>query len=538
MATITLIGLGPGDPDMLTRAACNRLGQALQVFTPTPGHPALAHLPQHRISLLPSHDLPAAASFLQERTTTTVDETVSCALPGHPCDHPLTSLLRHRSLSLEIVAGLSVFECFRTALATSGHAMTTDIQTIEATALLPAPLDGPGAERVTRREDRAWCEIQEVGEYAPPLTPFPLTSTRPTLIVLPTAGGREQELSCSRMLSTIREALLLRYPPTHPLRIVQLDATGTVQHTETITLATLSDPAHAAEREAGSLLPHTAIFLEPLEPRADRRSFEGLQWVVSRLLGPNGCPWDRKQTFQSLRAGLLEETYEVLEALDLRDMAMLAEELGDVLLQVVLHSEMGRQARLFCIEDVLEHLTSKLIRRHPHVFATLAVEGSDEVLANWEHIKANELQEKGRSRASILDGIPAGLPALATAQKIVSRAARASFDWGSIREVWAKLDEELRELAEAWQEYEQDNTDARHAHVAEELGDVLFILVVLARWFGVEAEPALREANNKFRFRFTYIEQVAREQGRSISEMSLEESLALWREAKQMQRQP
>lgn len=531
MATITLIGLGPGDPDMLTRAACNRLGQALHVFTPTPVHPALAHHPQHRIFPLPPHDLPAAASFLQERAA--AGEAVSCALPGHPCDHPLTSLLRQRPLTLEIVAGLSVYECFRTALAANGTLNTPDIQTIEATALLPAPLDGLGAERVTRAEDRAWCEIQEVGEYAPPLTPFLLTPTRPALIVLPL-----QEWSSSPLLSTIRETLLLRYPPTHPLHVVQLDATGACQHTETITLATLSDAAHAAEREAGPFGSHVALFLEPLEPLADRRSFEGLQWVVSRLLGPNGCPWDRKQTFQSLRAGLLEETYEVLEALDLRDMAMLAEELGDVLLQVVLHSEMGRQARLFCIEDVLEYLTSKLIRRHPHVFATLAVEGSDEVLANWEQIKADELQEKGRSRASILDGIPAGLPALAAAQKIASRAARASFDWGSIREVWAKLDEELHELDEAWQEYEQENTDAHHAHVAEELGDVLFMLVVLARWLGVEAEPALREANNKFRFRFTYIEQVAREQGRSISQMSLEESLALWREAKQMQRQP
>jgi tetrapyrrole methylase family protein/MazG family protein len=255
------------------------------------------------------------------------------------------------------------------------------------------------------------------------------------------------------------------------------------------------------------------------------RGPDGLAWVVARLLGPGGCPWDVRQSHRSLRSALLEEAHEVLEALDAGDMAALSEELGDLLLSVVVHSEMARQAGHFALEDVLEQIAAKLVRRHPHVFGDLAVDGEGAVLANWEQIKAAELAAKGKARESVLDGVPPSLPALAAAQKLGKKAARAGFNWRQMDEIWMKLREELDELAEAAAEGDR-------AHAGEELGDLLFVLTRLADWLGLDAETALREANGKFRRRFTGLEALAAAEGSSLKELTLEQLAPLWDQVK------
>jgi len=246
---------------------------------------------------------------------------------------------------------------------------------------------------------------------------------------------------------------------------------------------------------------------------------------MARLLGPDGCPWDVRQTHRSLRGALLEETYELFEAIAEADNEGMREELGDLLISIFAHGEMARQQGNFAIEDVFAHASAKLIRRHPHVFANLHVDGEGAVLRNWEQIKAAELAAKGRTRASLLDGVPMALPALAAAQALGKKAARAGFNWTELDQVWVKLHEELDELAAAVAA--GDTT-----HSAEELGDLLFVVTRLADWLQIDAELALQDANAKFCRRFHAVEAAAAAQARPLSSMDLAELIALWETAK------
>ncbi|MFN3374760.1 MAG: nucleoside triphosphate pyrophosphohydrolase, partial [Chloroflexus sp.] len=233
-------------------------------------------------------------------------------------------------------------------------------------------------------------------------------------------------------------------------------------------------------------------------------------------------PWDVRQTHQTLRSALLEEVYEALEALDTGDMALLREELGDVLLQVAVHSEMARQAGHFSLEDVVQHVADKLVFRHPHVFGTAAVADPGQVLRNWEALKAQELAAKGKTRSSALDGVPAALPALAAAQALARKAIRAGFTWATIEQVWAKVEEELAEVRAA------SNSAAQMA----EIGDLLFAIATLAHWLHIDAETALREANLRYKRRFQMVEQMAVERGRALRDCTLDEMIAWWAAAK------
>jgi tetrapyrrole methylase family protein/MazG family protein len=262
----------------------------------------------------------------------------------------------------------------------------------------------------------------------------------------------------------------------------------------------------------------TSLYVPPL-PRAG--SFERFQETIAHLRAPEGCPWDRKQTHQSLREFLLEETYEVLEALDNDDTDALREELGDLLLQIVLHTQIAIEAGEFQMADVLATVNTKMIERHPHVWGDVDVSSADEVVANWDAIKRKQKAESAKTngKTSILDGIAKGLPALAQAQSYQARAARVGFDWPQIDGVLDKLKEELAELYSAQAPEERQ----------EEIGDVLFSVVNLARWYEIDPEAALRATNRKFVRRFQYIEQHAE---RDLKEMTLQEMDALWDEAK------
>jgi tetrapyrrole methylase family protein/MazG family protein len=239
--------------------------------------------------------------------------------------------------------------------------------------------------------------------------------------------------------------------------------------------------------------------------------------VMARLRGPGGCPWDAEQTHQTLAKHLLDETYELLEAIETGTDADIAEELGDLLLQVVFHAQMGTDAQTFDVDDVATSLIEKLVRRHPHVFGTVEVSGAREVVANWDEIKQQE-----KDRSSAVEGIPNALPALAYAQKLQRRAGAAGFDWDDVSGALAKVREEAGELENAADEQARE----------DEFGDLLFAIVALGRHLHLDAEAALRRAAQRFRARFEAVEQRARVEGLALKDMSEQELERLWQEAK------
>lgn len=246
---------------------------------------------------------------------------------------------------------------------------------------------------------------------------------------------------------------------------------------------------------------------------------------MARLRAPGGCPWDREQNFDSIKPYTLEETYEVLDAIDRRDWADLAEELGDFMLQAVFYAEMAAEEDKFGIEDALDAINEKLVRRHPHVFGDATANTAGDVLRRWDEIKSAEKKSKGKSEEGLLAGVLRNLPALVEAQQIASRAAGAGFDWENPEQVIDKLHEELAEFAEARKRESQ-------AELEDELGDLLFVIVNLARFVKVDPEQALRKTNAKFRKRFGFVERRLKERGRTPAESNIEEMEALWQEAK------
>lgn len=292
--------------------------------------------------------------------------------------------------------------------------------------------------------------------------------------------------------------------------------------------------------------------MSPRPSPTESDPFRRLVAIMERLLDTDGCPWDREQTHETLKPYVIEEAYEVCEAVDEADMDSLREELGDVMLQTVFHAALAHREGHFAIDDVLNGICAKLIRRHPHVFAETEVSGSDEVLQNWEKIKQVEKEEKARSRArgkrehgvaaddtaaggsapapSALDGVPKAMPALTRAFRVQEKAARVGFDWDQIGDVWKKVEEEVREVREALE-------SGTVRDVEEEIGDFLFALVNLTRFLKVHPEESLQKTTNKFIRRFRHIEARARENNRQLSDMTLEQMDVLWEEAKRKERE-
>ncbi|OGW67537.1 MAG: nucleoside triphosphate pyrophosphohydrolase [Nitrospirae bacterium RIFCSPLOWO2_02_FULL_62_14] len=262
---------------------------------------------------------------------------------------------------------------------------------------------------------------------------------------------------------------------------------------------------------------------------------------MAKLRAPDGCPWDRKQTHDSLKPYLLEETYEVLETIDKQDDGKLREELGDLLLQILFHAQIAAERQAFSIEDVMQLLADKLVRRHPHVFGPKGGGAltPDQVYTNWEQIKKSERQQTGRSE-SVLDGVPKTLPALLRAFQIQARASRVGFDWPQngegVHQVMGKVKEEIEELTEAYVARNDQAGDAERSaaqrHLEDEMGDVLFSLVNLARFLKFNPEDALRRATDRFADRFHFIEAEAARTGRTLDSMTLDEMDALWKKAK------
>ena len=258
--------------------------------------------------------------------------------------------------------------------------------------------------------------------------------------------------------------------------------------------------------------------------------FQRLVDIMARLRAPGGCPWDREQTFDTIKPYLLEEAYEVMESIDARDWPGLTEELGDLMLQAVFFAQMASEEDLFRIDDSLDAINNKLIRRHPHVFGDGDAKTPAQVKQRWDEIKATEKTEQGRPRRELLDGIPRSQPALAEAQQISSRVAGVGFDWENTDQVVDKLREELEELASA-----RATEQAVSPAIEDEIGDILFVIVNIARHLKVDPEQALRKGNAKFRRRFGYVERNLDGAGKSLAEATLDEMEALWQEAKRNQ---
>ena len=257
------------------------------------------------------------------------------------------------------------------------------------------------------------------------------------------------------------------------------------------------------------------------------KAYRKLIKVMERLRSDRGCPWDREQTRETLKPFLIEETYEVIEAIDNKDPENLKEELGDLFFQVVFHAQIAKEREEFDIEEVLNALTDKMVRRHPHVFGKDKAGTAQQALARWEKLKSRE--GKNRKRKSVLDGVPKHLPGLLRANQLQGRAARVGFDWPNIKPVWRKIREELKELQESVQENDPESIEA-------EIGDLLFSLVNLSRFLKIDSEGALRKANERFSERFQFMERKAGKLGRSLSGMSLKKLDQLWKEAKREER--
>lgn len=300
------------------------------------------------------------------------------------------------------------------------------------------------------------------------------------------------------------------YPPNYPLTIIDNVKTNP----EAIRIEIKDLDSH---KITGS-----KIFLL-FEPSLLNSSLNAFRELIAHLRAPDGCPWDRKQDHQSLRTNLLEETYEVLDAIDNQDSESLKEELGDLLLQIVLHAQIAAETGDFNIFDIIAAIHKKITFRHPHVFEDLQIDGVENVTRNWEILKSIERDVKSNTtNHSILTSVPKNLPALSLAQKYQERAARVGFDWPNIEPVIAKIEEEIEELREA------DNDQSREM----ELGDILFAMVNLVRWYGYDAESVLRQMNNRFLKRFNFIESTVSSQGKRITDLTLDEMDEIWELAK------
>ncbi len=496
MPGITVIGLGPGQSDQLTLEAQAVLSQASEIWLRTVRHPVVPDLPTHlSVSSFDAlYDREDSFDAVYRAITNRVvelgkrPEGVLYGVPGHPLVGEATVLAiiaraKQEGLALRVVAGLSFVEAVCTAL--DLDPLASGLQLMDATSLAAGDAFSPATAPIV---------------------------TLPLLLA---------QVYGTRVAAQAKLALLEHYPAEHPVTLVRAAGVAAQQKVTALPLYRVD-----RERDLDAL---TCLYVPPLPPDQDQATLSGFQRIVARLRAPEGCPWDREQTHSTLKRHLLEEAYEVLDALDAQNTEKLCEELGDLLLQIVLHAQIAVEDEEFTLADVVRGISEKLVRRHPHVFASSQVANTSELLRNWERIKQAERDgnhDEGDA-LSLLAGVPAALPALAASQSIQDRASRVGFDWSSLDGVLGQLASELGELQQA--------ADARAR--LDEFGDVLFAVVNAGRWLGVDAEEALRSANSRFRQRFVAMERLCRDRGLAFAELTLEEKNGLWNEVKQQSRQ-
>ena len=476
---IIVVGLGPGNGRYLTREAWGILSQAKTVYLRTQRHPAVDDLPAsvQRISFDEIYDTAESFESVYEQIVTRLlklgrDEDVVYAVPGHPF----------------------VGESTVTKLVSAAETADVSVQVIAGLSFVEPMLT---AVAVDVLDGLQIFDALDITQYQYP----PINADVPLLL------GQVY----SRLIASEAKLLLTAvYPDEHPVILVHAAGSET-QQVEHV-------PLYAIDRS--EQIDHlTSLYVPPLPYKAD---LQALAETVAILRSPDGCPWDQEQTPQSMRSGFLEEASEVLEALDNDDTVGLQEELGDMFYHLIMQVQMAAEVEDFKLTDVIAGIEAKLKHRHPHVWGDWEVADTDEVLRNWEMIKKDEKNGNGDIRDSVLDGIPLTMPALARSQKIQDKVRKVGFDWPDIDGVYAKLHEEIDEVKAA-------QTPAERL---DELGDLLFVVVNLASWLGVEAESALREANNKFSRRFRASEQLIADRQLDMSQMDIAALEAIWQEVK------
>lgn len=489
MAHITIVGLGPGAITDLTLAAWQALEEAGEVWLRTSHHPVVRDLPAgthlhtfdavyERAETFDQVYVEIASEIV---TLGRREQGVVYAVPGHPLvgESTVTRILsaaEREDVPVKVIGGLSFVEPALTALRLDG-------------------LDGL----------QIFDALDLVGHYHPPLNP-----DFPALIA---------QVYSRAVASELKLVLMNQYEDQHPVAL--LDATGTgretVQHLQLF------------EMDRSEMTALTTLYVAPVG--AGVTSFEGFQETVARLRSPEGCPWDREQTHQSLRTNLLEECYEVLEAMDAEEPEALREELGDLLLQVVLHAQIATEEGEFYMTEVIEQIDQKLKRRHPHVWGETDVAGVGDVITNWEVIKRRERVEKGAAERSLLDGIPTVLPALAQAAAYADRAGRIGFDEIAANGIWVDLPEALGDRLADLLALLDGTAEASDAPGGSQmLGDMLLVIADWARRRSIDPESVLREANQRFAERFRLVEAASRHESDTLKKMSPDQIRRLWKD--------
>lgn len=530
MGTITIVGLGPGAVGHLSLETMGLLQSCEQVILRTAVHPTVAELEKQQVKFTSCDDLYEKAASFEEVYNSVVERVLAAAqegdvvyaVPGSPLVAEKTVVLmreaaKKQGIRLVIKPSMSFLDLAYVEL---GIDPIAGLQIIDA---------------------QDFAEIASAGQHPLMITQVYSQMVASDLkIALMDALPDEYEIYFLRNLGLPDEEC-------RPIKLYELDRQEHIDHLTSAYIpplaegeadAVLAKACDVAEDVPGiisfgededefSEVEDEEGYAEDFLPEAgfDDFDIQPLADVMRTLREPGGCPWDREQTHKSIRSNMIEEVYEYLEAVDADDVEGMREELGDVLMQVVFHARMAEEAGFFDLQDVIDEVVDKLIRRHPHVFGDTQVTGSDDVLRNWEAIKKEEKTE----RKHVLDGVSQGLPALLRAYKLQGKAAKVGFDWDNIEGVWDKVEEELGELRAAI-------ASGDKAAAEGELGDVLFAVVNYARHNKIEPEVALDGTNNRFVSRFAFVEQKVEESGKKWQEFSLAELDKFWDEAKKLEK--
>lgn len=513
MGTLTIVGLGPGAAGNLSLETMALLKGCGQVILRTAVHPTVSELEKEGVKFTSCDDLYESGASFEEVYGKVTERVLAAAgrgdvvyaVPGSPLVAERTVVMLReaageKGIRLVIKPSMSFLDL----------------------AYVELGIDPIAGLRIIDAQD--FGAAAEAGSY-----PLMITQVYSRLV------ASDLKLALMEALDDEYEIYFLRNlglpdEECRPVKLFELDRQPQIDHLTSVYVPPMpeesaagvmefgrdeADSAAEASDEEDSLVESASFADTDLQPLVD---------VIRTLREPGGCPWDREQTHESIRSNMIEEVYEYLEAVDNGDTGGMREELGDVLMQVVFHARMAEEAGIFDMQDVIDEVVDKLIRRHPHVFGETRVSGSDEVLVNWEAIKKQEKKD----RRHILDGVAQGLPALMRAYKMQSKAAKAGFDWREKQGVWNKVGEELAELKEALDGKDRENAE-------KEFGDLLFALVNYGRHCGIEPETALNGTNNRFASRFGYVEKCVNAGGKKWEEYSLEELDRFWEQAKEME---
>ncbi|SEO92019.1 tetrapyrrole methylase family protein / MazG family protein [Amphibacillus marinus] len=481
LSRINIIGLGAGDLEQLSLGVYRKITNlTVPLFVRTADHPVLAILRDEGVHYRSFDYVYQSATDFETVYQTIVQQLkleaakfneIVYAVPGHPmlAERTVQLLLEQEEIEVHILGGQSYLDDLFTALKIDP---IEGFQFFDATSF--------DRNQVNYTNHLVFCQVYD-----------------------------------QMIASEVKLTLLEDLPPEHLVTVVEA-AGSEAELIKTIPLFELDQTVRLSNL--------TSLYIPPTSKAVLAHQFSYLREIIATLRGPKGCPWDQKQTHESLRPYLVEEAYELIDAINQEDDNAITEELGDVLLHVMLHSQIGEDQGYFTIDDVIRTLSEKLIRRHPHVFNNTIVSGIEEVISNWQAIKA---EEKGLVKTnSLLDRVPESSSTLVKAEGLQKEAAKVGFDWDNPNDIWAKVHEEIREVQTAIQDENQWEIEA-------EFGDLIFAIVNLARYYKINSDLALNRMNAKFTKRFHFIEQVVRARELNISELSLQQLDKFWEMSKQ-----